>query len=107
MKKNEAPGTAKKGLFRVVFSRTGIILLLILIQMGIFVATTFYLEAYMTYIYGAMLILSVVVLIYIINAEGNPAFKMTWILFVIAFPVIGTIFFVYVKFNFLLSFFVY
>ena len=99
MKKNEAPGTAKKGLFRVVFSRTGIILLLILIQMGIFVATTFYLEAYMTYIYGAMLILSVVVLIYIINAEGNPAFKMTWILFVIAFPVIGTIFFVYVKFQ--------
>lgn len=44
MKKNEAPGTAKKGLFRVVFSRTGIILLLILIQMGIFVATTFYLD---------------------------------------------------------------
>ena len=25
MNKNEAPGTAKKGLFRVVFSRTGII----------------------------------------------------------------------------------
>ncbi len=99
MRKNEAPGTAKKGLFRVVFSRTGIILLLILMQMGTFVATTFYLEAFSTYIYGAMMILRVVVIIYIINAEGNPAFKMTWILFVIAFPLIGTIFFVYVKFQ--------
>ena len=32
MNKNEAPGTAKKGLFRVVFSRTGIILILLLLQ---------------------------------------------------------------------------
>ena len=30
MSRNEAPGTAKKGLFRIVFSRTGVILLLIL-----------------------------------------------------------------------------
>lgn len=90
-------GTAKKGLFRIVFSRTGIILLLILIQIGVFVTTTYYLEAYSRYINGVMRVLSVVVLIYIINEKGNPAFKMTWILFVIAFPVIGTIFYIYTK----------
>lgn len=97
MKKNDVSGTAKKGLFRIIFSRTGIILLLILIQMGIFVATTFYLEAYSKYIYGTLKILSVVVLIYIINEKGNPAFKMTWALFVITFPVIGTMFYMFAK----------
>ncbi len=97
MKKNDVSGTAKKGLFRIVFSRTGIILLLILIQCWMFVTTTYYLEAYSKYIYGILRIISVVVLIYIINEKGNPAFKMTWILFVIAFPVIGTIFYVYTK----------
>ena len=49
MSKNKAPGTAKKGFFRIVFSRTGIILLLILLQAGVFLGMAFYLEEYMTY----------------------------------------------------------
>lgn len=100
MSKNEAPGTAKKGLFRIVFSRTGIILLLILLQAGIFLGTAYYLEEYVTYIYGILTILGVIVLIYIINSEGNPAFKMTWMLCVLAFPVIGTLFYIYVRMQF-------
>lgn len=100
MSKNEAPGTAKKGFFRIVFSRTGIILLLILLQAGVFLGMAFYLEEYMTYIYGILTILGVIVLIYIINSEGNPAFKMTWMLCVLAFPVIGTLFYIYVKMQF-------
>ena len=34
MKKHEPKKTAKKGLFRIVFSRSGIMLLLILMQIG-------------------------------------------------------------------------
>ena len=60
----------------------------------------FYLEEYMTHIYGILTILGVIVLIYIINSEGNPAFKMTWMLCVLAFPVIGTLFYIYVKMQF-------
>ena len=36
-KKSKVAKVAKKGLFRIVFSRTGIMLLLILIQLGIFI----------------------------------------------------------------------
>lgn len=97
MSKNKTPKKAEKGLFRIIFSRTGIILLLILLQLGLFVASTMYLEEYRVYIYGFLKILSVAVLIWIINSEGNPAFKMTWILFVLAFPVVSTIFYIYVK----------
>ncbi|MGN1267420.1 MAG: phospholipase D-like domain-containing protein, partial [Dorea sp.] len=88
---------AKSGLFRIIFSRAGIILLLILLQLGIFVATTLYLEEYRAYIYSAFKILSVAVLIYIFNEEENPAFKMTWMLFVLVFPVVSTIFYIYVQ----------
>lgn len=97
MNENETKQTAKKGLFRIVFSRAGIFTLLILLQLGIFVAVDFYLQEYATYIYGALTVLGIVVLIYIINSEGNPAFKMTWMLLVLAFPVIGTIFYIYVQ----------
>lgn len=89
--------TAKSGAFRIVFSRIGIIFLLLLIQVGIFVGTTFYLQEYTAYIYGAFTILGVIVLIEIINSVGNPAFKMTWMLCILPFPVIGTIFYIFVK----------
>ena len=93
----QVPEKAKKGLFRIIFSRTGIILLLILMQIGLVVGTTYYLEAYKDFIYGIFVLMRVVVLIYIINDSGMPEFKMTWLLFVILTPLIGTIFFIYVK----------
>lgn len=97
MRKKERPGTAKKGLFRIVFSRTGIILLLILVQFIWFMRIPYYLEEYLRYMYGVLVILEVIVIIYIINAEENPAFKMTWMLFVVAFPFIGVPFYIFVK----------
>lgn len=97
MAKKEAAGAAKKGLFRIVFSRTGIILLLILVQLGLFLRIPYYLGDYIRYMYGVLLVLEVIVIIYIINTEGNPAFKMTWMLSVIVFPVVGTIFYIYAQ----------
>lgn len=98
--KNEVSDTAKKGLFRIIFSRVGIIILLLLLQIGIFIGSAIYLAEYMAYIYGAFTILGIIVLIYIINSEGNPAFKMTWMLCILAFPVIGAIFYIFVKTQF-------
>ena len=46
-KKSKVAKVAKKGLFRIVFSRTGIMLLLILIQLGIFIMIPYYLTATM------------------------------------------------------------
>lgn len=96
MGKNE-PGKAKSGLFRIIFSRTGFILILILLQLGIFVITTSLLQGYAFFIHGALTVLGVIVLIYIINSEDNPAFKMTWMLCVMAFPAVATLFYIYVK----------
>ena len=91
----KGPGTAKKSLFRIIFSRTGIFLVLILIQVLFFIGTTFHLREYTVYIYGVLIMLRVAVIIYIINRKGNPAFKITWILAVLAFPVVGTLFYMY------------
>lgn len=88
---------AKKGLFRIVFSRTGLILIMILLQLGIFVAMSYRLRSYSIYINAAFTVLSLVVLIYIINSEENPAFKMTWVLCVAVFPAVGTLFYIYVQ----------
>ena len=98
-KKSKVAKVAKKGLFRIVFSRTGIMLLLILLQLGIFIMIPYYLNAYTTYIYGAFRAVSLLVLIHIINSKGNPAFKMTWTLCVLVFPVVGSLFYLFVQFQ--------
>ncbi len=68
-----------------------------MLQIWLFAWSSTYLEAYLKYIYGALTVLGVIVLIYIINSEGNPAFKMTWMLFVMAFPGFGTLFYIFTK----------
>ena len=70
---NQQPqtSTAKKGLFRIVFSRTGIILLLLAAQIALMFGTIYYLHEYIHYVYGTLVILQVIALIYLINAEGN------------------------------------
>lgn len=95
--KNNPSDMAKKGLYRIIFSRTGLILMMILLQMGLFIFTTSFLNQYRLYINVGHTVLGLAVLIYIINSEENPAFKLTWILCVMAFPAVGTLFYIYVK----------
>lgn len=93
----EKTGKAKKGISRIIFSRIGFVLMLILLQLGLLIVTTGILQEYMLFIHGTLTVMGVIVLIYIINSEGNPAFKMTWMLCVMAFPAIGTIFYLFVQ----------
>ena len=96
MKEQSKKTVAKKKFFKMVFSRAGIFVILILIQLLVFLGIPYYLKEYATFIYSAMSVMEIVVLVYIINTEGNPAFKMTWMLCVMALPVIGTVFYIYV-----------
>ena len=96
MKEQSKRRWQRRNFFKMVFSRAGIFVILILIQLLVFLGIPYYLKEYATFIYSAMSVMEIVVLVYIINTEGNPAFKMTWMLCVMALPVIGTVFYIYV-----------
>ena len=91
--------TAKKGLFNIIFSRIFILASLVTIQLIVFGMTILYLQDYATYIYGIFLILSVIIVIYIINKGNNSDFKLTWILLIMAAPILGSAFYAFVKFQ--------
>lgn len=76
MKEQSTKTAAKRKFFKVVFSRAGIFVILILLQLLVSTVVTYYLREYATFVYSLLTVLEVVVLIYIINTEGNPAFKM-------------------------------
>lgn len=92
---------AKKGILSVVFSRTALILLLILLQLGaMFVLTTTILSEYAIYLFGVQTIIQTFVIVYIFNQKGNPESSRTWILLILLIPVFGCLFYIYVKMEF-------
>ena len=88
---------AKKGILNILFSRVFILVALVLVQIYVLAATVTYLKEYATYIYAGFLVLGVVTVIYIINNNSNPDFKITWMLLIMITPIIGSVFYLYVK----------
>ncbi len=94
---NKAAKKAKKGILSVLFSRTALILLLIILQLAVMLGAATMLNDYAVYVYGAFIVLGAVIVIHIINEKGNPAFNMTWMLLVLIFPAFGCLFYIWVK----------
>ena len=88
---------AKKGILNILFSRVFILAALVLVQIYVLAATVTYMQEYATYIYAGFLVLGVVTVIYIINNNSNPDFKITWMLLIMITPIIGSVFYLYVK----------
>ena len=85
----------KKGLVKVVYGRTLIVILLVLIQLGMFLSVYIFLREDGAYIVGASTVLSAIVLIYIINNRTNPMYKISWIIPVALMPVFGTLLYLF------------
>ncbi len=88
---------AKKGLFSVIFSRITILAVLMILQILVFMATLTHLRDYATYIHTAMMLIEVCTVIYVINSKTNPDFKITWIMLILVFPILGSSFFWFMK----------
>ena len=94
---NKAVKKAKKGILSVVFSRTALLLSLVLIQLLFMFTVATILHEYAVYVYGIASLIGAGVIVYIINERGNPAFNMTWVLLILIFPAFGCLFYLYVK----------
>ncbi len=88
-----------KVFFRIVFSRTMIIFLSILVQTSILISSFIWLGRYTTFVFSAMTAAGVAVLIYLINKEDLPEFKIAWVIPICTLPVFGTIIFLFVDKN--------
>lgn len=84
-------------LFRVLFSRTMITILLLLLQVAAYVGIFRWLSAYSSGFYYVFTGLSVICIVYIINCKENPAFKLAWMIPLCLFPVFGAALYIFIK----------
>lgn len=90
----------RKTLLQVLFGRTGIVVLLLLLQIAALVSIVFFFGDYIPWIYAFSAILSGFVVVYIFNRSDNPAFKMTWIIPILVIPVFGVMMYLFVRLQF-------
>ena len=84
-----------KKLLRLIFGRTTLGTLFLLIQILVLFAGFDWFREYLIYMYGGSAILSALILIYIISDEGNSTIKLSWVVPILVFPVFGTLFYLF------------
>jgi cardiolipin synthase len=72
-----------------IFSRVAIASILILLQLFLFFYLLITANRIGAYIYLAIDVLSVLITLYLINTSYEPTQKLSWLLFIIIFPVVG------------------
>ncbi|OON97914.1 MAG: cardiolipin synthase [Epulopiscium sp. Nele67-Bin005] len=80
-----------KKINKMLFSRNFAMAMLVLFQMVLLVGVILRLTEYFVYLYAVFMIISLVMVIIIVNRTDNPAYKLTWIIFISIFPLVGGI----------------
>lgn len=85
---------------RMVFSGFVVTALLVVAQFMLLFAVFFWLDSYAKIYYEGSVILALICMVFIINDDSNPAYKIAWTLPIILFPIAGMFLFLYFKYNF-------
>lgn len=88
----------KKGLFNLIFSRLGLIVLLLLIKIWFVVSLLLDFKEYSPYYFTVNAALSIGISFFIINSKDiDPTSKITWLVMISAMPMFASLFFCYTR----------
>lgn len=84
-------------LLRALFSRMGLIVLLLLFQVAAIFLLWHLCAEYTPHIYAVVTVLSVVVVFYLLNSGIDPTAKITWLIVMLLVPVLGALLLLYAQ----------
>ena len=95
--KDELVQRSRRGLGRAIFSRTGLILLLFLVQAGLLVSVMVWFQEWQTHVMGGSVALTMIAVLVVLNSDLDPTAKLTWMAVMTFFPVFGALFYWYTR----------
>ena len=90
----------QKGIVHAIFSRFGLVLLLMLLQVGVLWGVFRWFGTLLPHYFGGSVAISVFMVVYILNSRMDNSAKITWMVTIAILPVVGVPLFFYVKSNF-------
>lgn len=85
------------GITRLIFGRTTIFILLLLVQVLVLFGGFFLLGEKVIVINYAMGFVAIFILIYMVNSRRDANMKMTWIVLILSVPIFGVVLFIYTR----------
>ena len=89
----------RQGLAHMVFSRLGIIVLLLLFQLFLVFAAFYWLNAYLPHFVIFTTVFSAFLGLYLLNTDADPSAKITWLLVILLMPAVGALLYCYTRSN--------
>ena len=87
----------KKGLNHIIFSRLGLVLALIIIQILFLFGLFRRFLHLMPYVWGLGVVFTALMVLYLINSRIDPTAKITWLVIIMLFPVFGVLLFCFIQ----------
>ena len=87
----------KRGVLRILFSRMGMIVLLLVLQIGLLVSLLMKFEAFIPHYVAAAMVLNVVMVLYLLNSQADASVKVTWLVVMTVLPVFGALFYIFTQ----------
>ncbi len=87
----------QKGLIHALFSRLGLFLLLLLLQVFALFSVFRWFENVLPHIMGGAALYTIVMVVYLLNSRLDPTAKITWLVVVMLLPVFGAMLYWFTK----------
>lgn len=83
----------KKKFFKFLTQRVTLVGFSILVQALILILTILEFRNYFVYFYAFSVLLSLVIVLWLVNGNSNPGYKIAWIVPILLFPIFGGVFY--------------
>ena len=87
----------QKGLIHAIFSRMGLILLLLAVHVVLLFCAFRWFANFLPHIYGGAVIFTVGMVLYLLNSRMDPTAKITWLVVIMLLPVFGALLYWYTQ----------
>lgn len=82
-----------KAVKKVMFHRVTYLLVAFLLQVALILGVLWGFQAYFVVFYGLSILLSIAVVIWVINKNIHPEYKLVWVIPILLFPIFGGLFY--------------
>ncbi len=87
----------QKGFFYAVFSRVGIMMVLLILQVFFLFSIFHWFAGFVPHILGSTVVFTVFMVLYLINSGIDPTAKITWLILIMLMPVFGALLYWYTQ----------
>lgn len=87
----------QNGIIHAIFSRFGLVLLMLVAQALILFSVFQWFEEFLPHIFGGTVLFTFIIVVALLNSRLNPTSKITWLIVIMLLPVFGVLLFCYTR----------